>query len=171
MLTLNFIISIGGVDQPIDVADLKANTVYGEFVGDETDETIINFWSVVEEFDKDQRSALVKFVGIFLYSFSCMNIIDKFIELQVTSCARPPLLGFSELYPKFAIRKAGNDETRLPTSSTCVNLLKLPPYKDRATLKSKLLCELNLLLFLWSITDFIIYSTDAVNSGAGFDLS
>lgn len=53
----------GGIDAPIDVADLKANTVYGEFVGEDTDETIMNFWSVVEEFDKDDRSKLVKFVS------------------------------------------------------------------------------------------------------------
>jgi hypothetical protein len=32
--------------------------------------------------------------------------------------------GFKELYPKFAIRDAGADTSRLPTASTCVNLLK-----------------------------------------------
>jgi hypothetical protein len=33
--------------------------------------------------------------------------------------------GFSGLVPKFCIRDAGGDENRLPTSSTCVNLLKV----------------------------------------------
>lgn len=86
--------SAGGVDQPIDLADLKANTVYGGWEGEESHETIRNFWEVVEGFGKDERSRLVKFV---------------------TSCARPPLLGFSELNPRFAIRMAGPDQTRLPT--------------------------------------------------------
>jgi hypothetical protein len=33
--------------------------------------------------------------------------------------------GFKELIPNFAIRDSSNDEHRLPTSSTCVNLLKV----------------------------------------------
>jgi ubiquitin-protein ligase E3 C len=59
--------------------------------------------------------------------------------------------GFKELMPKFAIRDAGRDSERLPTASTCVNLLKLPMYTDERILKAKLL--------------------QAINSGAGFDLS
>lgn len=35
--------------------------------------------------------------------------------------------GFKELVPNFAIRDAGSDENRLPTASTCVNLLKVCP--------------------------------------------
>jgi ubiquitin-protein ligase E3 C len=76
--------------------------------------------------------------------------------------------GFKELAPNFAIRDAGNDENRLPTSSTCVNLLKvsfafhpstavahgviqLPRYKSEEVLREKLL--------------------QAITAGAGFDLS
>ncbi|KAM0751833.1 HECT-domain-containing protein [Meredithblackwellia eburnea MCA 4105] len=121
---------VGGVDRPIDIEDLKANTVYGGWDGDEANDTIRNFWSVVERFDKDDRSKLVKFV---------------------TSCARPPLLGFKELNPRFAIRRAGDDQSRLPTSSTCVNLLKLPDFKDKDLLEEKLRLS--------------------INAGAGFDLS
>ena len=33
--------------------------------------------------------------------------------------------GFKELRPNFAIRDASDDENRLPTASTCVNLLKV----------------------------------------------
>eukprot|EP00729_Bicosta_minor_P000348 gene348-15252_t len=47
--------------------------------------------------------------------------------------------------------RPGTDTSRLPTSSTCFNLLKLPIYKSRRALKEKLL-----------------YS---INSGAGFELS
>ncbi|KDE07226.1 hypothetical protein MVLG_02449 [Microbotryum lychnidis-dioicae p1A1 Lamole] len=123
-------ILVGGIDQPIDIEDLKANTVYGGFAGEEANESIRAFWRVVESFDKEQRSKLVKFV---------------------TSCARPPLLGFKELTPKFALRNAGADQDRLPTSSTCVNLLKISEYKDEEMMRQKLLY--------------------AINSGAGFDLS
>lgn len=34
----------------------------------------------------------------------------------VTSCSRPPLLGFEYLYPKFGIRWGGGDTTRLPSA-------------------------------------------------------
>lgn len=121
---------VGGVDKPIDLDDLEQHTVYGGFDGNEANETVRLFWDVVRSFDADERAKLVKFA---------------------TSCARPPLLGFRELNPYFAIRAAGNDTSRLPSSSTCVNLLKLPEYKDRETLRQKLLY--------------------AINSGAGFDLS
>jgi ubiquitin-protein ligase E3 C len=45
----------------------------------------------------------------------------------------------------------GDTNLQLPTSSTCVNLLKLPDYKDKETLREKLMY--------------------AINAGAGFDLS
>ncbi|KAI9452048.1 hypothetical protein BJY52DRAFT_1124708, partial [Lactarius psammicola] len=58
--------------------------------------------------------------------------------------------GFKRLVPKFCTRDAGGDENRLPTSSTCVNLLKASSYIERV-LRQKLL--------------------RVVFSGAGFDLS
>ena len=83
--------------------------------------------------------------------------MEEFTDLQkrqllkfVTSCSRPPLLGFKELYPAFCIHYAGNED-RLPTASTCMNLLKLPEYPDKNTLKQKL-----------------VY---AIESGSGFELS
>lgn len=112
----------GGADEPIDVDDLQANTVYGGWEDSEANSTIRLFWQVVRGLDQHSLKQLVKFV---------------------TSCPRPPLLGFSELNPKFAIQKGGTDVTRLPSSSTCVNLLKLPEYKDRATMREKLLYAIN----------------------------
>ena len=82
----------------------------------------------------------------------------------VTSSARPPLLGFASLNPQFTIRSieseeedgtiydasikgffktmlnigAGKETMRLPTSSTCFNLLKLPNYAKKSTLRDKL---------------------------------
>ncbi|KIK56337.1 hypothetical protein GYMLUDRAFT_47102 [Collybiopsis luxurians FD-317 M1] len=122
-------ILLGGVNAPIDLDDLRAHTNYGGLY-DDNEPTIVAFWNVVKTFDQDQRRALLRFV---------------------TSCSRPPLLGFKELVPNFAIRDAGGDQHRLPTSSTCVNLLKLPRYKDERVLRAKLL--------------------QAITSNAGFDLS
>ncbi|KAJ7830890.1 HECT-domain-containing protein [Mycena olivaceomarginata] len=122
-------ILIGGTDSPVDLDDLQGNTQYGG-IFDSNHATIISFWRVVHSFDQEQRRALLRFV---------------------TSCSRPPLLGFKELVPNFAIRDAGADELRLPTSSTCVNLLKLPRYQSEKVLRAKLL--------------------QAITANAGFDLS
>ncbi|KAI9264431.1 hypothetical protein BY458DRAFT_556842 [Sporodiniella umbellata] len=119
---------LGGASIPIDLDDLRANTVLAGYM--EHDATIQNFWKTLELFDNDLRMKFVKFV---------------------TSCSRPPLLGFKELVPKFCIRNAGESSERLPTSSTCVNLLKLPDFNSFETLRSKL--------------------TYAITADAGFDLS
>ncbi|KAF8885801.1 hypothetical protein BD779DRAFT_1532475 [Infundibulicybe gibba] len=122
-------ILLGGVNAPIDMDDLRQHTQYGGLY-DDNHETIVLFWKVVNAFDHEQRRALLRFV---------------------TSCSRPPLLGFKELIPNFSIRDSSADESRLPSSSTCVNLLKLPRYKSERVLREKLL--------------------RAINSQAGFDLS
>ncbi|CAH1243767.1 UBE3C [Branchiostoma lanceolatum] len=120
---------ISGSQQPVDVTDLRKHTNYS---GGYTDEhpVIENFWKVVREFTNGQRRHLLKFV---------------------TSCSRPPLLGFKELYPAFCIHHGGPEEDRLPSASTCMNLLKLPEFQDEETMRSKLLY--------------------AVESNAGFELS
>lgn len=123
---LQMLISGGGKD--IDLADLKANTEYGGY--QETDKTIRDFWSILLELEPQERLNFIKFV---------------------TSVPRAPLQGFRSLEPRFGIRNAGRDLERLPTASTCVNLLKLPDYQDKELLRQKLL-----------------YS---INSGARFDLS
>ncbi|KAH8114432.1 HECT-domain-containing protein [Phellopilus nigrolimitatus] len=122
-------ILIGGVNSPIDLDDLRSHTNYSGLYSDE-EQTVTTFWKVVNSFDHEQRKALLRFA---------------------TSCSRPPLLGFKELQPNFSIRDAGNDQHRLPTASTCVNLLKLPRYTSERVLREKLL--------------------QAITSGAGFDLS
>ncbi len=87
------------------------------------------FWEVVSTFSEEQKRQLLKFV---------------------TSCSRPPLLGFKELHPPFKISPGAGD-SHLPSASTCMNLLKLPMFKDKETMKSKLLY--------------------AIQSGSGFELS
>jgi len=122
-------ILLGGVNAPVDVQDLRAHTQYGGLYSDD-EPTMQMFWKVLEDFDQEQRRMFLRFV---------------------TSCSRPPLLGFKQLNPLFAIRDAGSDEHRLPTASTCVNLLKMPRYQSEKVLHDKLL--------------------QAISSGAGFDLS
>ncbi|KIX04114.1 uncharacterized protein Z518_07667 [Rhinocladiella mackenziei CBS 650.93] len=125
---------VGGDNSELDIADLRRNTQYGGLytIGDDGLEhpTIQLFWKALQDMDDEDRRKVLKFV---------------------TSTPRAPLLGFSHLNPKFSIRDSSEDQERLPSTSTCVNLLKLPRYGDIKTLKEKLLY--------------------AVNSGAGFDLS
>ncbi|KAF8758370.1 HECT protein [Rhizoctonia solani] len=115
---------IGGTPDAIDIDDLRANCVYGGLY-DESHEVIETFWKVVNTMNQEERRALLRFV---------------------TSCSRPPLLGFKELNPRFAIRDATSDDQRLPTSSTC-----LPRYSSEHIMRQKLL--------------------QAISSNAGFDLS
>lgn len=125
---------VGGDSSEIDIEDLRRNTMYSGLyeVGDDGVDhpTITLFWEVVDEFSDAERRDLLKYVS---------------------STPRAPLLGFSQLRPKFCIRDAGREQDRLPSTSTCVNLLKLPIYTTKRSLKEKLLY--------------------AIQSGAGFDLS
>jgi ubiquitin-protein ligase E3 C len=125
---------VSGTRTSIDVEDLRRNTIYGGTYVIGTDglehPTVSFFWKVMKEMSDEERRAVLKFV---------------------TSTPRAPLLGFGTLNPRFSIRDGGSDQARLPSTSTCVNLLKLPMYRDEALLKRKLL--------------------QSVLSGAGFDLS
>ena len=107
---------LSGTQADIDIDDLKRNTVlHGDYTAQHP--TVVLFWRVVEEMSAEDRALLLRFV---------------------TSCPRPPLQGFAHLNPQFAIRNA-LDAARLPSASTCVNLLKLPPYDTLETMRDKLL--------------------------------
>ena len=90
-------------------------------------------WQVVFEMTPEQQRQFLKFM---------------------TSCSRQPLLGFGSMVPLPCIQQIrlreddhGNDvaeglatgSVRLPTSSTCMNLLKLPKYTSKEMLREKLL--------------------------------
>jgi len=132
---------ISGDNSPIDLKDLRRNTsYYGGF--HDSHRVVAWLWEVLEKDFTDKEK------GMFL----------KF----VTSCSKPPLLGFENLEPPFSIRcvEVADDEddgdtvgsvlrgflalrrkdpvNRLPTASTCFNLLKLPNYQKKSTLKEKL---------------------------------
>ncbi|KAL7538545.1 hypothetical protein ACHAXR_011958 [Thalassiosira sp. AJA248-18] len=102
-------------------------------------------WQTVDEMTPEQQRKFLKFM---------------------TSCSRQPLLGFGSMVPAPCIQQTrlreddhGNDvaealgtgNIRLPTSSTCMNLLKLPKYTSKEMLRGKLLY--------------------AIEAAAGFELS
>ena len=117
---------IGGESSEIDIPDLRRSTHYGGVysLGDDGEEhpTVKMFWEVLQELSDADRRKLLKYV---------------------TSTPRAPLLGFNQLNPRFSIRDSGSDQTRLPSTSTCVNLLKLPIYSSKATLRDKLVYAIN----------------------------
>lgn len=121
----------GPSDGKIDIADMRANSRYA---GGYTpiDRNIKFFWSVVGSMSREHQAALLRFV---------------------TSCERPPPLGFATLNPPFTIQRVGifRDGDKLPTASTCFNVLKLPTYSSEKVLRQRL-----------------IY---AIESGAGFELT
>uniref|UniRef100_A0A915K9A7 Ubiquitin-protein ligase E3B n=1 Tax=Romanomermis culicivorax TaxID=13658 RepID=A0A915K9A7_ROMCU len=152
---------ISGDNEDIDLKDLKQNVqYYGGFHSNHR--VIIWLWDILENnFTIEERRLFLKFV---------------------TSCSKPPLLGFANLVPPFSIRcvEVADDQIyanfwddegdtlgsvirgflairkkdpvgRLPTASTCFNLLKLPNYQKKSTLRDKL--------------------RYAIKAGSGFELS
>ena len=146
---------IAGDAMSFDISDLKHHIDYhgGYHAGHKV---ISWLWDILtNDFDIEERGKFLKFV---------------------TSCSKPPLMGFAHLHPRFAIRcvelveddfredtlgsvmrgvfsiKRGKmSPERLPTASTCFNLLKLPCYDKKSTLREKL--------------------RYAIHSNAGFELS
>lgn len=132
---------ISGDTADLDISDLRKHTQY--YGGYHNNHKVICWlWDILEkDFNAADRAAFLKFV---------------------TSCSKPPLLGFAHLEPPFAIRcvEVSDDQDtgdtvgsvlkgflnirrrdlvgRLPTSSTCFNLLKLPNYQKKSTLREKL---------------------------------
>ena len=123
-----------GTMSGVSVSDLQAHCRYagGYIVGTGFGDTQLNrFWKILHELTEGELSLLIKFV---------------------TSCGRPPSMGFKGLQPPFTIQRVDcNDDARLPTASTCFNILKLPTYSSKAVMKEKLLF--------------------AIKSNSGFDLS
>lgn len=91
----------GDLTNPINVDDLRKHTAYGGVyqIGSDGQEhqTIKFFWQVMRELSDAERGKVLRFV---------------------TSVSRAPLLGFRVLRPKFCIRDAGSDQTRLCSAST-----------------------------------------------------
>lgn len=140
---LNELLGGTGGGAAIDIDELMTYTTYAGGYTSKS-KTIMNFWKVCRSCDAETKAKILKFI---------------------TASSRPPLGGFRQLKPPLTIYKVecgggggnflaflgGKDVDRLPSSSTCANMLKLPNYSTLKGLKEKLLY--------------------AVNSGAGFDLS
>ncbi|GAA6094490.1 ubiquitin-protein ligase E3C isoform X2 [Tachysurus ichikawai] len=86
-------ILISGAHVPICLDDLKKFTNYSGGYSP-THPVIKIFWDVVENFSDEEKRKLLKFV---------------------TSCSRPPLLGFKELYPAFCIHNGGGRRSGAPS--------------------------------------------------------
>ncbi|KAJ4886792.1 E3 ubiquitin-protein ligase UPL6 [Raphanus sativus] len=125
---------ISGSADSLDIDDLRENANYSG--GYNAGHYVIDmFWEVMKSFSTENQKKFLKFV---------------------TGCSRGPLLGFKYLEPAFCIQRAGGSVSneavdRLPTSATCMNLLKLPPYQSKEQLETKLMY--------------------AISAEAGFDLS
>lgn len=125
---------ISGSVDGFDVDDLRSHTNYSG--GYHREHYVIDmFWEVIKNLSLPNQRKFLKFV---------------------TGCSRGPLLGFKYLEPLFCIQRAAGSASeealdRLPTSATCMNLLKLPPYRSIEQMEQKLLY--------------------AINADAGFDLS
>ena len=131
---------VSGAGGRVDVDDLRRCAAYsGGYTAEHP--TVRMLWETVAEFTEEEQRSFLKFV---------------------TACPNTPLLGFSQLAPSFCVHRSGMrggsnapeddaDLERLPTAATCMNLLKLPPYKTKRAIREKLLY--------------------AVTSESGFDLS
>ena len=114
---LNAIIS--GSDPDFNVEEMKEFTVLQNY--HDKDDTILHFWQTLREMKKEEKTLLL---------------------LYMTSCSRPPTLGFSAYKPRLCLSR-DDDPSHLPTANTCMNVLRLPNYKNRALLKKKLLYAIN----------------------------
>ena len=122
---------IGGSDSGYDIEDLQKHMTYSG--GYHPSQPYVQgLWEVLKEFTPEQKANFLHFI---------------------TSCPRPPLSGFESLRPRLNIYQVRitNDNERLPSASTCVNMLKLPKYSSVAVMKEKLIF--------------------AISQGAGFELS
>uniref|UniRef100_UPI00398E5137 E3 ubiquitin-protein ligase HACE1 isoform X2 n=1 Tax=Pristiophorus japonicus TaxID=55135 RepID=UPI00398E5137 len=110
----------------IDVTDWKRNTEYTS--GYEKEDPVIQwFWEVVEDLTQGECVLLLQFV---------------------TGSSRVPHGGFAYLMggsglQKFTVAAVPYTSNLLPTSSTCINMLKLPEYPSKENLKDRILVALH----------------------------
>ncbi|KAM5326425.1 E3 ubiquitin-protein ligase HACE1 isoform 6-T6 [Glossophaga mutica] len=110
----------------IDVSDWIKNTEYTS--GYEREDPVIQwFWEVVDDITPEERVLLLQFV---------------------TGSSRVPHGGFANIMggsglQNFTIAAVPYTPNLLPTSSTCINMLKLPEYPSKEILKDRLLVALH----------------------------
>ncbi|PIC44589.1 hypothetical protein B9Z55_004907 [Caenorhabditis nigoni] len=125
-------ILIAGFEEVFTIREIRENCqiTFG-MASSTTDQDFIEMiWDVIDKLSKDDKMAFLRFV---------------------TGCSRAPVDGLQSMYPKMGILVTSASEEELPTSATCMNLLRIPKYSNRTRLEEKL--------------------RYAINSGAGFELA
>lgn len=97
----------------IDIAGLERSTTYDDYTAEHP--TIVDFWHVVRNMSPAQHKQLLEFV---------------------TASDRVPVNGIGSV--TFIVQKNGEEDSRLPSSSTCYGRLLLPQYSSRKVLEEKL---------------------------------
>ncbi|EHY57923.1 hypothetical protein ABEF92_001502 [Exophiala dermatitidis] len=100
--------------QEINIDELERTVTYDDGYS-RTSPTIVDFWHVVRSFSQEQHRQLLEFV---------------------TASDRVPVNGLANV--QFIIQKNGDDDARLPSSSTCYGRLLLPQYSSCQVLEEKL---------------------------------
>ena len=105
----------------MDVQLLKSVTEYEGY--DENSETVEFFWDVLENFSEEERKLFLQFV------WSRRRLPSKKSDFETT----------------FKIQREAKpgSENFLPSASTCFFTLTLPSYKDKETMREKLLFAIN----------------------------
>ncbi|KAK5030506.1 hypothetical protein LTS07_005290 [Exophiala sideris] len=98
----------------IDIDELQQSVSYDDSYSIHSP-TIVDFWHVVRSMSPDQHRQLLEFV---------------------TASDRVPVNGLTSI--QFVILKHGDDDNRLPSSSTCYGRLLLPQYSSREIMREKL---------------------------------
>ncbi|PVD28501.1 hypothetical protein C0Q70_11089 [Pomacea canaliculata] len=111
----------------IDLADWKTNTTYSGYTHDS--EIIHWFWDIVDHMKEQQRVQLLQFVtGSSRVPYGGFSQLPSGGSIQLFTISRQPCAA-TVPYP-------------LPTTSTCINLLRLPEYPTLADLEDRLLTAL-----------------------------
>ncbi|OAP58389.1 hypothetical protein AYL99_07479 [Fonsecaea erecta] len=97
----------------IDIDELQKTATYDDYKPDSA--TIEDFWHIVRSMSTQQHRQLLEFV---------------------TASDRVPVNGMQSV--TFIIQKNGEEDERLPSSSTCYGRLLLPKYSSRTVMKEKL---------------------------------
>ena len=97
----------------INIDELERTATYEEY--EKSSDYIRQFWQVVRSFSPDQHRQLLEFV---------------------TASDRVPVNGLESI--QFIVQKNGDEDSRLPSSSTCYGRLLLPQYSTREILAEKL---------------------------------
>ena len=97
----------------IDLDDLQSTATYEEYEKDS--DYVKDFWEVVKSLKPEQHRKLLEFV---------------------TASDRVPVSGMDNV--QFIVQKNGEEDERLPSSSTCYGRLLLPKYSSRQILEEKL---------------------------------